>query len=179
MQDRAHPRVHTYVDNMSNPPVLLLSVQLVCGEKVLHDRPIDPPQELLGFALVHRGNVLIPPNTHQPHNVCCLHMPRNLGDPRTCTSWHMHSLRSLLLALEGPLCCTLGPRPCPSQCHDNSHAREVSARADACPNLPPSATLPCCYLIITQDVNIQIICRHRLGLNHDKHHKHDTCIGAV
>ena len=61
---------------MGDPPVLLLGLQLLCGQVLLHDAAVDAPQQLLRLALVHSRDVLIAPDAHQPHNVCCLQRQR-------------------------------------------------------------------------------------------------------
>jgi len=54
---------------MREPPGLLLDLQGLRGEVLLGDGPVDPPQQLLGLALVHRGDELIAANAHYLHYV--------------------------------------------------------------------------------------------------------------
>jgi len=59
----------TEVDYVDVPPGLHLDVQRLAGQQILGNRPVDPPQQLLGLALVHDGDVLVAPHAHQPHDV--------------------------------------------------------------------------------------------------------------
>ena len=73
MHERMRVRVHvgalTQIDSVNAPPGLRVQVEWLCGEEVLGHRLVHAPQQLLGLALVHDGDVLIAPHSHHAHNI--------------------------------------------------------------------------------------------------------------
>lgn len=64
----------TQVDNANSPPGLHVDVQRGDWQKFLSNALVHTPQQLLGLALVHDGNVLIAAYAYLLHNICSLHL---------------------------------------------------------------------------------------------------------
>lgn len=68
----------TQVDDANSPPGLHIDVQRGDGQKFLSNALVHTPQQLLGLALVHDGNVLIAAYAYLLHYVCSLHVKRRV-----------------------------------------------------------------------------------------------------
>ncbi len=65
----------TQVDDVREPPGLLLQRQRLGGQVLAHDGLVHAPEQLLALALVHGRDVLVAPDAHDAHNVRGLRAP--------------------------------------------------------------------------------------------------------
>ncbi len=77
---------HTQVHHPNSPPGLHVDVQGSDWQELLGNALVDPPQQLLGFAFVHDGDVLIAADAYLLHYICSLHSTRALLDLLDCNA---------------------------------------------------------------------------------------------